>query len=159
MFGDFRRKCSVISEKLHPFIFLSKDVGQMSVLSLIYGGGEGSLVPSSSSVPIVVAGDNNATSIRFVIPSKYSSYRKDLECIVRTGDGHSAQFRYELTSDQFLLTEELTKNGGEITFILILTDADGEEEKSEPFTLPIQGIALDSVPMAPNQGIVCRFKQ
>lgn len=149
----------MISEKLHPFIFLSEDVGQMSVLSLIYGGGEGSLVPSSSSVPTVVAGDNNATSIRFVIPSKYSSYRKDLECIVRTGDGHSAQFRYELTSDPFLLTEELTKNGGEITFILILTDADGEEEKSEPFTLPIQGIALDSVPMAPNQGIVCRFKQ
>ena len=112
MFGDFRRKYSVISEKLHPFIFLSKDVGQMSVLSLIYGGGEGSLVPSSSSVPTVVAGDNNATSIRFVIPSKYSSYRKDLECIVRTGDGHSAQFRYELTPDPFLLTKELTKNGG-----------------------------------------------
>lgn len=145
MFGDFRRECSVISEKLHPFIFLSKDVGQMSVLSLIYGGGEGSLVPSSSSVPTVVAGDNN-----------YSSYRKDLECIVRTGDGHSAQFRYELTSDPFLLTEELTKNGGGDN---IHTHTDGEEEKSEPFTLPIQGIALDSVPMAPNQGIVCRFKQ
>lgn len=132
----------------------------MSMLNLIYGGvGKSTLVPSVSSVPTVVAGDNNATSVRFVIPSKYSSYGKVLECTVRTGDGHSAQYRYELTSDPFLLTEELTKNGGEITFILILTDADGEEERSEPFTLPIQGIALDSVPMAPNQGIVCRFKQ
>ena len=74
MFGDFRRECSVISKKLHPFIFLSEDVGQMSMLNLIYGGvGRGSLDSSAS-----------------FIPSEYSSFEKVLECAVRIRGGHSA---------------------------------------------------------------------